>query len=341
MVDDGFLIGFEDSSGNFVEVGRFNNTASDVTQPLEIKHANSGERITLDSSGFKTSGDISVGGSVQSTDELNFRSLTSDPASPNTGDMWYRSDIDVFRLQTISGVQSLTTTDQTNLIPESVVHQYRGDNFESTGWVDSVGESDLSVNGPNKSTIGNPASASAISDGVDDFALADKNGPETLPSNPRFSVAFTINSTDKANNSRFFEATDGTDIFRLIDGGGNGEPRLAIRDSNGATLLTRLDFNICDGVGHLVVINVDPSLGASGIDYYVDDMATAKPETVLSNGSFNNSAYDNSSALGVFCRNSSGVQDQFKSFNTSLIEFNEGLYDLQDRENIIARQSVV
>jgi hypothetical protein len=54
MVDDGFLIGFEDSSGNFVEVGRFNNTADDVTQPLEIKHANSGERIALDSSGFET-----------------------------------------------------------------------------------------------------------------------------------------------------------------------------------------------------------------------------------------------------------------------------------------------
>jgi hypothetical protein len=63
MVDDGFLIGFEDSSGNFVEVGRFNNTADDVTQPLEIKHQNSGERITLDSSGFETR-------SVTSTDSV-------------------------------------------------------------------------------------------------------------------------------------------------------------------------------------------------------------------------------------------------------------------------------
>jgi hypothetical protein len=63
MVDDGFLIGFEDSSGNFVEVGRFNNLADDVTQPLEIKHADSGERITLDSSGFETR-------SVTSTDSV-------------------------------------------------------------------------------------------------------------------------------------------------------------------------------------------------------------------------------------------------------------------------------
>jgi hypothetical protein len=49
-----YVIGFEDANGNFVEVGRFDNTANDVTQPLEIKHQNSGERVTLDSSGLKT-----------------------------------------------------------------------------------------------------------------------------------------------------------------------------------------------------------------------------------------------------------------------------------------------
>jgi hypothetical protein len=58
-----YVIGFEDSSGNFVGVGRLNNTADDVTQPLEIKHANSGERITLDSSGLETR-------SVTSTDSV-------------------------------------------------------------------------------------------------------------------------------------------------------------------------------------------------------------------------------------------------------------------------------
>jgi hypothetical protein len=79
MVDDGFLIGFEDSSGNFVEVGRFNNTADDVTQPVEIKHASSGERITLDSSGFETR-------SVTSTDSVT----VTDGEATNT--LHYGSD---------------------------------------------------------------------------------------------------------------------------------------------------------------------------------------------------------------------------------------------------------
>jgi propanediol utilization protein len=35
-------------------VGRLKNLADDVTEPVEIKHANSGERIKLDSSGFGT-----------------------------------------------------------------------------------------------------------------------------------------------------------------------------------------------------------------------------------------------------------------------------------------------
>jgi hypothetical protein len=51
---DGYVVGFEDTGGSFVEVGGLENLADDVTQPLEIKHQNSGERITLDSSGLTT-----------------------------------------------------------------------------------------------------------------------------------------------------------------------------------------------------------------------------------------------------------------------------------------------
>jgi hypothetical protein len=51
---DGYVVGFEDAGGSFVEVGRLENVTDNVSQPLEIKHANSGERITLDSSGLKT-----------------------------------------------------------------------------------------------------------------------------------------------------------------------------------------------------------------------------------------------------------------------------------------------
>lgn len=51
MVDDGYLIGYEDTNGNFVQIGQFNNVADDVTQPIEIVHTNSGETIALSASG--------------------------------------------------------------------------------------------------------------------------------------------------------------------------------------------------------------------------------------------------------------------------------------------------
>ena len=51
MADDGYLIGFEDVNGNFVRIGQLNNVADDVTQPIEIVHTDSGERMTLSGSG--------------------------------------------------------------------------------------------------------------------------------------------------------------------------------------------------------------------------------------------------------------------------------------------------
>jgi len=52
MVDDGYLIGYEDTNGDFVEVGRFNNQAEDTNQPVEIVHTGSGEKVELGPGGF-------------------------------------------------------------------------------------------------------------------------------------------------------------------------------------------------------------------------------------------------------------------------------------------------
>jgi len=62
MVDDGYLIGYEDAQGNFVQIGQFNNVADDITQPIEIVHTNSGDAIRLGKSiELDTTGDLKVG----------------------------------------------------------------------------------------------------------------------------------------------------------------------------------------------------------------------------------------------------------------------------------------
>lgn len=58
MVDDGYLIGYEDGNGDFVEVGRFNNFDESVSGPILLKHANSGETLEIDASGFDFTGPV-------------------------------------------------------------------------------------------------------------------------------------------------------------------------------------------------------------------------------------------------------------------------------------------
>jgi len=58
MANEGYLIGFEDAQGNFVQIGQFNNAADDVTQPLVLRHTNSGETLKLDGSSFRPSTQI-------------------------------------------------------------------------------------------------------------------------------------------------------------------------------------------------------------------------------------------------------------------------------------------
>jgi len=58
MADEGYLIGYEDVNGNFVQIGQFNNAADDVTQPLVLRHTNSGETLKLDGSSFRPSTQI-------------------------------------------------------------------------------------------------------------------------------------------------------------------------------------------------------------------------------------------------------------------------------------------
>jgi hypothetical protein len=340
-VDAGvYLVGFEDTNGNFVEVGRLNNALDDVTEPLEIEHQNSGERIAVDSSGFETSGDIAVGGSVQSTDELNFRSLTSDPQSPSTGDMWYRSDIDVFRLQTNSGVQSLTTTEQTNLVPNSVVHQYIGDNFSSTEWTESVGAADMSINGVSANTLN--SSRSASSDGVDDVGLAD--GPQDLPQNATFGIAMVIRSSDLSDNSHIFGARGSNgSFFRLFSNDSiastNEFPVLGLRpDSSRSELRAVPNTKVIDGSTHLFVINKN---GADITDtaFFIDDMQTPTGATIPRNGVSDPNSYANTADMGFFALNDddNGSITNHKSLDLPFIEFNEQPYSQQERLNLKQR----
>jgi hypothetical protein len=275
-----------------------------------------------------------------SANELNLQSLSADPPSPETGDIWYRTDIDVFRLQTNSGVQSLTTTERTDTTPDSVIHQYKAANFSSGGWVDSVNNADMSVNGPTKTTLGSAAAVDA--DGGTDFAVA--SGPETVPSNPQFSVALTFQSSDLTDSSFIFGSGFNPSSFRLVDKNQRdnslGEINFVVIDQNRDGIEIETNNVFVDGNTHLLVINADTTLGASGVDFYIDDMLTPVATTTFRDEGFDNQSY-NPSADMTFFTDDANEASRTKALKAGLFEFNTDLYSQTERELLKARRPEV
>jgi hypothetical protein len=282
-------------------VGRLENLADDVTQPLEIKHQNSGERITLDSSGFETSGDVRPG-------------------------------------------RNLILEQTTSRTPDSVVHQYRGQNFTSSIWADSAGQADMTMNGVQNGILdGTESVKSGSSDGVDDFGLAKgTTGPKDLPENETFGMALSIKGTDTTNNTRIFNSSNGPDEqFNISDsdafGGGNGRLLLFLRDGNRESLAVETDDIIFTGDEKLIVINKN-SNNAAGIEFYVNDMVNTAPSSIRSTGNFLHTNYSNPINMGFFARNSGGTIDEFKAFNSALFEFSVEPYSQSERSDLKARR---
>jgi hypothetical protein len=221
--------------------------------------------------------------------------------------------------------------------PDSVLHRYRGENFTTSTWTDSVGNADMSINGVSASTLNGDRAAS--SDGVDDLGLAD--GPQVVAENPQFALSFVYRGTDSQDFTDWLFSEDSQSLLGLNDtdafDNSTGELLFDMRDSNGNRISVESSPAITDGNIHLIVINCDSTQGASGVDVYIDDMDSPVSDTHINDSGFKASQYSNSVPMGFFCRNVGGSKKAFKSYETSFIEFNGGLYSQQDRLNLKQR----
>jgi hypothetical protein len=219
-----------------------------------------------------------------------------------------------------------------------VIHQYRGENFRTDGWEDSVGQADMSISGVSPGRLNGERAAS--SDGVDDFGLAD--GPQNLPENETFAVAFVIKSNDLTDLTQILGCGFNPSLFRVIDKDQRdntlGELLINFSDQNRETIEVETDNKILDGSVHLVVINVNLTQGGSGVDFYVDDMSSPESTTVPKDGDFSSAAYEASPGMRFFAGEFKGSVRRFKSFNASLFEFKESTYTLSQRQALKRRR---
>jgi hypothetical protein len=225
--------------------------------------------------------------------------------------------------------RSVVRPAQVPTAPDSVIHQYRGENFTTSTWTDSVGNADMSINGVSASTLNGARTAS--SDGVDDSGTA--SGPESLLSNSEFGISFVFNSSDVSRSALFgfFTSTDSRMICFDNDSSNSfGEIQLDIEDDNGGRILVETSSVFFDGDSHLVVFNKTSN---ANIDIYVDNMTqSGGVQTVVKE----NSGFDNTIAtadidMGFFGRNASNSFGFEKNVDMPFIEFNEQPYSQQDR----------
>jgi hypothetical protein len=241
------------------------------------------------------------------------------------------------RVQTSQGVFSITNTSGT---PNSVNNQYKGRNFTTSTWTDSVGTADMSVNGVNVSSTTLNGSRAASSDGVDDIATA--NGPQDLPKQKTFGFSFTFRTTDTTDGTDWLGVSDSGGRFAVTDSnvrdGTNGELLVDITDSNDNSLFVQTASSFADGFGHLACINVNGD-SASDIVIYIDDMSQSGgvATQIEVDDPFDNSLYNVSTDMGFFDRNSPSGASREKDLKSSFFEFNSEPYTRQERQELLKR----
>jgi hypothetical protein len=234
--------------------------------------------------------------------------------------------------------------------PNSVIYQYRGENFTTSTWTDtspSGTTAGLDVIGPSAGTIG--GEPGGVSDGVDDVAVSTAtpgDGPESLPQKSSYGVALTFKKSNPFDDKNWFGAnSSGNSHFRAGDidaaDASNGEFLFTQRDDNGNEVAVETVKQFDTNSPEVIIVNVGgPSV--SDIDIYSgSDMTTPIATNTVLDKPFDPANYSNDTAMALFARNNNGTIDRHQELTIGFAEFNASPYSLQERKNVLARRGEV
>jgi len=228
-------------------------------------------------------------------------------------------------------------------IPNTVVHQYRAEDFADP-WPDNIGSADMSVSGLTSSTFNNNED-SVFGDGIDDHGTA--NGPQNFPQNETFGIAFTASFSSISEFSSFLGVSDqsntanSTRIFTGLNGpNGAIEPWFGDGNENNLSVYTVNTFD--DGSPHAIIVNKNGN-SASDISIYVDDMSTQQSIIIERNENFDHTTFNQSGDLAFYARNNTGAGNIIDhiSADIGIFEFNSEPYNQTEREDFVSRRPEV
>jgi hypothetical protein len=226
---------------------------------------------------------------------------------------------------------------QAAAVPDSVIHQYRGENFTTSSWPDSVGNADMTIIGASVSALNGVKAASF--DGADDHGIIPSKPLRTLPEQPAFSVALVFQDTSTISNTRWLGARNGSTRMQVADfdfsDGQTGNVGFIVEDGNDG-FIKETDRTFNDGQPHLVVISKQSDLSGS-VEFYIDDMTTPVNSTVTLSGQFDSSNYSISRNTFVGATNSGVGASKHRDTTISFLEFSEEPYSLSERQALTQR----
>lgn len=210
-------------------------------------------------------------------------------------------------------------------VPNSVIHQYRGRDFTTSTWTNSVGSADISINGASVTTLNGKRAASG--DGVDDF------GKATIPrvgNLQKSAVEFSMQTTSSGNGIPFgvnnSPSTGGTVTFNPslnFDANFNQDPgNINIQLSDGTDLIrfaATTSPNLNDGDVHKVSIvfvdtaSNDVRLIIDGSQVNITFSAASGPQN------FGNLSDD----FGFFARTDGGTPSDFSEISFGIFRFHD------------------
>ena len=221
-----------------------------------------------------------------------------------------------------------------DVIPDSVAYQWQWQDFADP-WPANISDVNMTVSGlsqPNDLVTG---------DGIDDFGLAD--GPQDIPENGEFGIAFTIeyNDDDISDFERYLGCTDNGDEFQLASNG-NGPPGnigIGLRDgSNRIRVYTDSTFG--NEQTRAVVINKRGN-DAADFEIFVDDMENEENTSISDDEDFDHNNYSNDADIGFYCRNNDDTPSDHTEIDCGVFEFNNGPYSESERKDFISRRPEV
>jgi hypothetical protein len=200
--------------------------------------------------------------------------------------------------------RSIVRPVQTPPVPDSLIHEYRAQNFTSTTWPDSEQSSDISVIQLSPSTVnGEP---SVRGDGVDDFGSDGTIDPfgsntgsdfafELILQTSDTGACFGVTDNDMALSARTdsaFNATANKFSFILSSNGGAG-----------GNIVVSSQTTVTDGTARHIIVN---KTGNSASDVNIILNNSVDPTTTISNSFVPSNARDFTRPLSYFASNFEG-----------------------------------